>query len=507
MYVNSISLPTSLAEGTYTPALDTTGTSSSNLVTNEQQSLAINALSNYEFTIPSYAPFYANSLVLAYVGTDLITNSGNPFIATTGWSALSADAQGYGGGSVSIVGPKLRLTNSSTGTTYGAMAYEISVISGKQYQINVVGADTSNAQGYTVWIAYDALANTAVSITNSSNDYLFTATQSGAAWVFITSNTLLANSWVDFSSISVQQYTPMVEGVDYYYAFPFIGASRAIGSPIFGGVRFANNNIAQTVQFKYQSLGGSWTTTQAINAQILLSCQLDPCAVAFEQVMGYNSGFPIITTAWDRTDPTNLSQVNTAIRSVASAFATNVKSLNYNSEIAHISNFSNPHNLTANAIGLGEVANLPPATNIDIENVTNNATYVNPAQVKSMMINEVVRATSTISGVVELNVGIYPGDDSSGVKVLTASGFTLLASNENNALSSAVNKGQVQAFVTPFPLVYPIQWNGNTYATYATFQTAVEEVVGVTPLEFDTQLGCFWLPANAIPPALVVVNS
>lgn len=82
-----------------------------------------------------------------------------------------------------------------------------------------------------------------------------------------------------------------------------------------------------------------------------------------------------------------------------------------------------------------------------------------------------------------------------------------MAANNSSAIGAAVGKGQIQGFITPFPYIFPIGWNGNIYYTQSQFNHAVETAVSVSPLEFDINLGCFWFPANTAVPSLVLTSS
>lgn len=505
MFVNAITLPSAFTPGVYSPALDTTGLSNNNLVSGETQNFSPNMNGSYTSIIPSFGPFFANSLVVSRLGSNLISNPG-PFTAITNWNTSVATG-GYGGGALSVSGTALRLTNDSTGINYAIATYSMNTTIGTTYQITVIRGNASNNGTMGFYLGTPVTGKLATLLNNGTGTvFYFTATHT-TTYLSFNTGTSSANAWAELTSVNVSQTTPMVNGVDYYYAFPFIGASRATNKPIYGGISFNNASSNITVQLAYQILGGSWLLNQAANADILASVSTNPCAIAWEQVAKYSTKFPIVTTAWDRVDPTNVVDINKDIAKLRDAIISKTLAENYSVPISHLANFSNPHNLNKASVSLNNVVNLIPASDVNARDTSNNTSYINPAQVKSMMLNVSVQANTVIKGVVKMNVGASTADGSDSTKALTAAGFTALAANPNSAIALAVNKGQNQSFVTPFPFMYPIVWNNITCPTKGAFITAVSNFLGLTSLEYSDSLGCFWFPANTPIPPLNITSS
>lgn len=354
--------------------------------------------------------------------------------------------------------------------------------------------------------SYDATgASSANAITGEQQTFIANAS-SNYTFIIPTYGPFFAASMV-VASVVGSVVTPLVLNVDYYLCLPFLGASRSIGLPIYGGILFVNPNYAGTVQLAYQTLGGPWVTGQTLNASILATVLSNPAVLALEQAANYQTPFPITNSPWDKTDGTTLSQVTAQLGVVETNIINKAKAQNYNAQIAHIANQQNPHGVTVADINLDLVANLPPAANLEARDVTNNSAYISAAQVNSMMVSGAAKATATADGVVELDLGTMPGDDSSQIKVLTAASFSSMAANSSSAIGAAMNKGQIQGFVTPFPFSYPIGWGGQIYYNQAQFLAAVQNSVNLTSLEYSSSLGCFWFPANTIVPSLVVTSS
>ena len=374
MQVSSITLPTQFDPQVYSPSLDITAVNPVNLVSGEEQTFTANTVSAYTFIMPSFGPFYADSLVV-----------------------------------------KIKDTN---------------------------------------------------------------------------------NVFVD-----------MALGTDYFYAYPFLGASRALTNPVFSGILF--NNIANpaTVQLSYQALGGEWLLGQEKNAGIMLIEERNPCAVSLEQIAGYTHAFPDINVPWDRQDPTAMSNVIAKIDALTAKVAERHGSLDYSEAIAHVKRLDNPHATTKAQVSLGLVANLPPADHLSSKDQQNNSEYISSLQVHAMMLSGDFPASATTLGVAKLNLGTNPGDDTDSEKALTATGFGLISSNPESAINRAYNRGQLQKVVTPFPFTYPVVWNGHEYTNQSAFIAAVENFIGVSPLEYDQNNGSFWFPANTPLPDLTVTSA
>lgn len=313
-----------------------------------------------------------------------------------------------------------------------------------------------------------------------------------------------ANSLVAKVKNNVGVFVDMTLGVDYYFAFPFLGASRALNEPVFAGIRLLGIVQETVIQLRYQCLGGDWILGQAANAAILAAELRNPCAVAFEQVANHDRPFPVITLEWDRQDPTKLDAVNDAVDAITENASLRYAELDYQPQIAHIVDLDNPHQTTKAQANLGLVSDLPPASDESAKDVLNNVEYINTAQVHAMMVHGMTHATDTVRGVSKLNLGTAFGDDIDSENALTATGFTTITSNPESAINKAYNKGQLSKSVSPFPFAYPVTWNGGTYADQESFVAAVENFVEIFPLEYNSNNGVFWFPANTELPDLSV---
>ena len=297
--------------------------------------------------------------------------------------------------------------------------------------------------------------------------------------------------------------TLLVPGVDYFFAYPFIGASRACKQPVFCGINISSLLTIGTVVMNYNTLGGDWVLPYSNYLSILNKLLNNPSSIALEQVANYPTLFPNLNNVnWNQQDSTNLLEVEEAMLGISKAIMTKAISYDYNDPIAHLINFSNPHQLTTVEIGLDKVNNLPPASDLTATNILNNIEYISTSQVKTMILNEYPDATISSLGIMYLNLNESANDSTDITKGLTITGFTSLLGNQQNTIGQTFNRGQQLGFVTPFPFTYPITWNGNVYNTQSDFISAVANSVNLKTIEYNKNTGCFYFPYKTPIPNL-----
>lgn len=167
---------------------------------------------------------------------------------------------------------------------------------------------------------------------------------------------------------------PLTEGVDYYFSHCFISASRACAKPVYGSIEFLFSDFAGVLNLTYQSIGGNWTLDAATIAEILANSLTNPRTTAWEQIVELPVAFPVIDHEWDLVDMVGASEVVTALDEIRDAIGAGGQS----GLAAHIADKTNPHDVTAAQVGLGNVQNYPIATTAQAQGGTNATTYMTP---------------------------------------------------------------------------------------------------------------------------------
>lgn len=177
------------------------------------------------------------------------------------------------------------------------------------------------------------------------------------------------------------QSRPLVEGSDYLLAFPFIGASRGIAKPVYGGISFIDTSLVGTITIlQYQTIGGEWTLGIPKLTEIMANLVYNPRSTSWEQVVGTPTLFPVIGHEWNLTDMVGLQELVTKLGNIETAIIT----ANSNLVNTHINNQDNPHHVDKADINLNNVENYAVATVQDVLTGSVNK-YVSALTLKSVL--------------------------------------------------------------------------------------------------------------------------
>lgn len=116
--------------------------------------------------------------------------------------------------------------------------------------------------------------------------------------------------------------TTLQEGVDFYPAMPFLGATRSIGKPIYGAITLNNLNTAGILYIDYQTLGGEWNLDQSYVLEQLAEKAYNPRTVSWEQVVGTPTTFPPVPHTWDLVDLVGQAEVVQELHAIEQAILT-----------------------------------------------------------------------------------------------------------------------------------------------------------------------------------------
>lgn len=86
----------------------------------------------------------------------------------------------------------------------------------------------------------------------------------------------------------------LIEGQDYYFAVPFIGATRSIGTPLYGAISFNNSILSGSVSLRYHTLGGDFTTDPNAILQNLALLAYNPRTALWDVITNKPAVFPPI---------------------------------------------------------------------------------------------------------------------------------------------------------------------------------------------------------------------
>lgn len=171
-----------------------------------------------------------------------------------------------------------------------------------------------------------------------------------------------ANEKLIITAESVGSTITLVEGKDYFLTLPYIAASRSIGKTIYGGIAIINHTLNASVVLQYQTLGGDWIVDRKDILETFAEKLYNPRTVVWDLVVEKPATFPPINHSLDVEEIYGQKELIEAILSVASEIAKSDRS----SFLAHKLDISNPHGVTKEQVFLGNVENLPVASETDI---------------------------------------------------------------------------------------------------------------------------------------------
>lgn len=166
----------------------------------------------------------------------------------------------------------------------------------------------------------------------------------------------------------------LVEGIDYFPSYVFIGASRACVSNICGGVSFLDNTLVGTLTLNYQTIGGNWTVDDNKINTILSDTLRNPLVTSWEQIADVQLLFPVVEHEWNLTDLVGMSDVVDKISEISTAVATVPP--------PDFSSYQLLANVNKAQIGLGNVDNFRTATPSETVIGTSVTKFTTPKGVK-----------------------------------------------------------------------------------------------------------------------------
>lgn len=280
----------------------------------------------------------------------------------------------------------------------------------------------------------------------------------------------------------------LVRGVQYYAAELYEVPTAKYGKEVCAIIIIKDTSVSDTVLLNYQAVGGEFSASvEAIVSQIN-NLQNDTRPVRWGDIIDKPSEYTPTDHLHDLGDIYGFESLVHAVNRVRAAVllgdsashdeiyryidqqiaaAASAAAAAYQTVSNHVNNTSNPHQTTAAQVGLGNVQNLPLASQLEAETGQANNRYMTPLSVKQSILINVPEASDNAKGKVALNIGTTAGDDINGLDALTATGWTsLISSGTNNALKSAL-----RGFV-----------DSETYIKLSTGDARYQQLLGYTPV-------------------------
>lgn len=179
--------------------------------------------------------------------------------------------------------------------------------------------------------------------------------------------------------------TPLAEGVDFNFVFLYLGASRSIGTAVYGGITLLNELVDGYIKIKrYQTLGGEWCCDQQYVLSLLADIVFNPRTVPWEKLTNVQQVFPPINhdqaMDWIKGHDDLIQAVNALADIIANGGQLREQNLSL-----LIRNMV----MTPAQVGLGDVQNLPLATSAEVNAALPANKYITLAQAVSLLNNQI----------------------------------------------------------------------------------------------------------------------
>lgn len=183
---------------------------------------------------------------------------------------------------------------------------------------------------------------------------------------------------------------PLVEGVDFNFALPYVAGIRSTGKLLYGAITLNNLDIAGILRMKYQTLGGEWVVNRLHVLQVLAEKVYNPRTTIWDVVTDKPEIFPPIPHYMDYDNFYSQVDLINAIQAIADNIAT------YRDEsaiIRHLTNTENPHEVSLEQLGIPLIGNWRRATEAEVMLGESHITLVTPETLKA--VRNVIQATIT----------------------------------------------------------------------------------------------------------------
>ena len=223
--------------------------------------------------------------------------------------------------------------------------------------------------------------------------------------------------------------TPLQEAIDFNFVFLYLGASRSIGTVVYGGITLLNELTDGYIKIKrYQTLGGEWCCDQQYVLGMLADIVFNPRTVPWEKLTNVQQVFPPINHDQAMDWIKGHDDLIQAINGLADPIVNGGQLREQNLSLL-IRNMV----MTADQVGLGNVQNLPLATQNEVDNILPVNKYITLSQAIGL-VNQQITKLNQAGGAISVS-NIF-GFDAAVTSLITNALDQFLISNTGVSLNS-----------------------------------------------------------------------
>lgn len=158
---------------------------------------------------------------------------------------------------------------------------------------------------------------------------------------------------------------PLTEGVDYYFALPYIAATRSTGKQVYGGIPVITTRTSGVISLDYRIIGGPWCANIDLVYLQLLETVFNPRVTWWDKLTNVQALFPPTDHGQSLDDVQGIETLYSHFLAIRDAIlqAPQLAPAQY---IAHLISHGNPHGTTLEDLGAKEAAKLELATDEEV---------------------------------------------------------------------------------------------------------------------------------------------
>lgn len=156
----------------------------------------------------------------------------------------------------------------------------------------------------------------------------------------------------------------LIPDVQYTLCLLYEGATRSTGKQVYGGISIADSIINGTLKVTYQTIGGEWTADPNYVLNALAELVYNPRTTVWDVVTNKPNQFPPTVHNHHMDTIFGHEALIQSIDNLSDTIANTPPATD--SLTQHLLDDQNPHFVSADQVGLGDVVNLPMATDQEV---------------------------------------------------------------------------------------------------------------------------------------------
>lgn len=170
-------------------------------------------------------------------------------------------------------------------------------------------------------------------------------------------------------------------GKDYVPSNRFIAATRSTGLGVYGSITILNHTLTGILEITYHTIGGIWTFDEASILEYLTRVERDPRVTSWDSVLDQPTTFPPTLHDFNINDLQGWEVLMPELVGIKEA----IDAKGSGALDDHKNDLNNPHVVTKDQVGLGNVMNYNIATVAEASNGIVNTAFMTPLRTRNLV--------------------------------------------------------------------------------------------------------------------------